>query len=404
MEQFLPSFLFFLFTCLPPLFFRPLNRKRFAPCLFLCLLASAAEPDFPCLLFLFALGLGLFLFFAVRHSPSCATMPAFSLCWGGCLAVLDVGHLLFSILSSALTTWVLLLLTFLIALAFALASRWFSRWTLEDAIQLSEEQSITPATPLVILLFLLLFCSLFGGYFPLICACIAVFLHILLLLLLSLWNNMTLTIRHSRESSENSRQSVQAIDRASRSTEAELRRRLTESDNKLHQVKLAFQNGDRDTLASLLELSQEAEESSYSSFLLLDAILRHRAAEARKAGLQPNFQLRLGTMNGFSLAEIGVLLDLMLTLMGEPHPGNQDDALRLRMQEWGDALVIVVGRRDALRTLPEDKMNVLRQLTGDRLGWLELTEKEKGICLSAVLFRNDDEADPTLPRLKEESQ
>ena len=32
-------------------------------------------------------------------------------------------------------------------------------------------------------------------------------------------------------------------------------------------------------------------------------------------------------------------------------------------------------------------MNVLRQLAEEYNGWLELTEKGRGICLSAVLFR-----------------
>lgn len=151
-------------------------------------------------------------------------------------------------------------------------------------------------------------------------------------------------------------------------------------------MSLAYQNNDEAALAYLLDSGEERSGVSYCSYLMLDAILREDAARAQKAGLKTDFKLRLGGMSGFSLADTGVMPDTVLSLLSEDHPGTPD-VLRLRVQEWGDALVLTAGRRNFLYALPEEKMNVLRQLTEDYNGWLELTEKGMGIRLFAVLFR-----------------
>ena len=252
-------------------------------------------------------------------------------------------------------------------------------------MQLSEDHKISPLPLLIAISAFLLLLALLGSELPIGCILISIVLQSLLLMLLSLWDNMSLAVRHSKESSEHSQKSVHLIDHASRSSEATLQRHLTESNNRLHQVSLAYQNGDKAALSSLLEFPDEPG-SSYCSHLLLDAILRNGARKARDAGLLPNFQLQLGSMKDFFLPDVGVLVNLMLELMTECHPGSSD-TLRLRMQEWGDALIVVVGRRDFLNAVPENKMNALLQLTEEYHGWLELAEKDRGIRLSAVLFR-----------------
>lgn len=387
MAQNIQYFLFFLLVCLPAFLFRPFARKRFGWCFLPCaLLGELLLYSLPRLaFFLYALVLGIFLFFVMYKPLQYGKLSGFFLCWSGSISVLSIGHLLNTTSSSDLTVWFLLLFTLFVALTLGFICRWLSRWTTEDVFWLSEDHKISPLPLLIIISVFQLLLTFFGETLPVICIVVSLTLQAILLLILSLWDNMTLSVRHSQESSENSRQSVHLIDHASRSSEAVLQRQLTEINNKLQQARLAYHSGNKDILDALLDPPEE-QGNSYCSQLLLDAILRHSAHEAHEVGLLTNFQLQLGGMRDFPLSDIGVLLDLMLGLMIEPHPGKPD-TLRLRMQEWGDALVVVVGRRDSLRAVAESKMNTLLQLTEEYHGWLELTEKERGICLSAVLFR-----------------
>lgn len=387
MKELVQNSLLFLFAFLPAFLFRPFHRKRFTWCFVLCALLGAflLQPFPRFALSLYALLLGLCLFLVVYQQLEHGKLSGFLLCWSSGVAVLNTAHLLHTPALSRITAWFLLLFSLLVALALGLASHWLSRWTTEDAVWLSEDHKVSPLPLLITILSLLLFLTFFGGALPIGCIFFALVLQILLLMILSLWDNMALSVRHSKESSESSRKSVHLIDHASRSSEATLQRRLTESNNKLHQASLAYQSGNKEVLSTLLELPDE-QGSSYCSHLLLDAILRHGARKAQEVGLFPNFQLQLGNMQDFFLPDIGVLVDLMLELMTERHPGKSD-TLRLRMQEWGDALIVVVGRRDPLSAVPENKMNTLLQLTEEYHGWLELAEKGRGIRLSAVLFR-----------------
>lgn len=386
MEQYIQSILFFLFACLPAFLFRSFPRKRFGWCFLPCaLLGALFLYFFPRTAFLlYALLLGLFLFFAVYRPLKIGKLSGFFLCWSGSLSILCIGHL-YIISPAGLTLWFFLAFVFVVSLSFGLAAYWLFRWTAEDTFRLSEERRISPLPPLIMITCFQFLLTFFGEFFPVGCVLISVALQIILLMILSLWNNMTLSVRHSQESSENSRQSAHLIDHASRSSAAELQRQLTESRNKLHQARLAYHSGNKEVLDTLLDLPEE-QSGSYCSQLLLDAILRHSAHEAQEVGLLTNFKLQLGSMRDFPLSDIGVLLGIMLELLSEPHPGKPD-TLRLRMQEWSDALVIVVGRREPLRVVPESKMNTLRQLAEEYHGWAELAEKEHGICLSAVLFR-----------------
>ena len=387
MERIFLNFLLFLFACLPAFLFHPFQRKRYSWCFILCSLLGAfllyPLPRFA--LLLYALLLGICLFFVLYKPTGHSKLSSFFLCWNGSIAVLSTGHLLYTVSSLTPSAWFLLLFSFLVGLSFGLAIYWLSRWMTEDTVWLSEEHRISPLPLLITIFCLMLLLTFFGERFPIGCVFVAAVLQSLSLMVISLWNNMTLSVRHSQESSENSRQSIHLIDNASRDSEAALLRKLTESNNKLHQISLAYQNGDKETVSTLLNLSEE-QGPSYCSHFLLDAILRSSAHEARNADLLPNFQLQLGKLQNFPLSDIGVLVDLMLILMIEHHPGKAD-TLRLRMQEWSDALIVVVGRRDPLRSVPESKMNTLLQLTKEYHGWLELTEKDRGICLSAVLFR-----------------
>lgn len=387
MEQLIRDFLLFLFSFLPAFLFRPFARKRYAWCFVLCsLLGAFSLQPFPRFaLPVYALLLGLCLFFVLYKPLARGKLSGLLLCWSSGIAVLNTGHLLHTLALSDMTAWFLLLFSLLAALSLGFASHWLSRWTTEDTVWLSEDHSVSPLSLLITISALLWILTLCGEAFPIGCAFFALALASLLLMILSLWDNMALSVRHSRQSSEESRKSVHLIDHASRSSEATLQRRLTESNNKLYQVSLAYQNGDKAALCALLDLS-DRPDNSYCPYLQLDAILHHRARKAREAGLFPNFQLQLGGMRNFFLPDIGVLVGLMLDLMTERHPGKPD-TLRLRMQEWGDALVVVVGRHDLLNTVPENIMSTLLQLTEEYHGWLELAEKERGIRLSAVLFR-----------------
>lgn len=387
MKQFVQSFLLFLFACLPTFFFRPFRRKRFFWCFILCALSGAFlfQPFPRFALFFYALLLGLCLLLVVYMPLEHGKLSGFLLCWSCGLAVLSIGRPPHTAALSGRTEWLVLSLSLFAALVFAFFSRWLSRWEIEDTVWLSEERKVSPLPLLITISFLLLLLTFGETGFSIDRIVIAGVLQILLLMILSLWSNMALSVLHSKESSENSRKSVHLIDSASRSSEATLQRQLTESNNKLQQVSLAYQNGDEAALSVLLDLPEDTG-SSYCSLPLLDAILRHSARKSEAADLLPNFQLQLGSMRNFFLPDVGVLVDLMLELMTERHPGKPD-TLRLRMQEWGDALVVVVGRRDPLHTVPENTMNTLLQLTEEYHGWLEFAEKGHGIRLSAVLFR-----------------
>lgn len=390
MKQFAQSFLLFLFACLPAFFFRPFCRKRFFWCFILCSLSGAFlfQPFPHFALFFYALLLGLCFLLVIYKPLEHGKLSGFLLCWSSGLAVLNIGHLPHTDVFSVRTEWLVLSLSLFAALVLAFFSRWLSRWTTEDEVWLSEESKVSPM-PLLITISLLLLLLTFRGTDSFINrTVIASVLQVLLLMILSLWNNMALSVLHSKESSENSRKSVHLIDSASRSSEATLQRRLTESNNKLQQVSLAYQNGDEAALSALLDLPKDTGRS-YCSLPLLDAILRHSARRSEAADLLPNFQLQLGSMRNFFLPDVGVLVDLMLELMTERHPGKPD-TLRLRMQEWGDALVVVVGRRDPLNAVSENTMDTLLQLTEEYHGWLEFAEKGHGIRLSAVLFRPAD--------------
>lgn len=392
--------LLFLFSCLPAFLFRPFPIKRFAWCFVLCAPLSAfLFQPFPRFSFFFyALLLGLFLFLSIYRVIESGKLSGFLLCWSGGLTVLSSGHLLHAVASTGAAAWFLLLFSLFEGIVFGFAARLLFQRGSEDMVQLTEDHKVSPLPLLFIISAFLFLLTLFGAELPIGCIPISIVLHSLLLMILSLWDNMSLAVRHSKESSEHSQKSVHLIDHASRSSEATLLRQLTESNNKLHQVSLAYQNGDKATLSSLLELP-DTQGSSYSPHLLLDAILRSSARKARDAGLLPNFQLQLGSMENFFLPDIGVLVNLMLELMSERHPGDPD-TLRLRMQEWGNALIVVVGRRDSLNSVPENKMNALLQLTEEYHGWLELAEKDRGIRLSVVLFRPISEKQPTLQPVK----
>ena len=395
MKQSVQSLLLFLFACLPAFFFRPFHRRRFFWCFILCALLGAflLHPLDRFAIFFYALLLGICLFPLVYKPLKHGRLSGFLLCWNGGLAVLNIGRLPRPSELSGTAEWLVLALALAAALVFAFFSRWLSGWTTEDSVYLSEDNKASPLPLMITISIPQLLLTFAGTDFSVGRIFIAAVLHSLLLMLLSLWNNLTLSVLHSLESSENSRKSLQLIDSASRSSEATLQRHLTESSNRLRQVSLAYQNGDKAALSALLELPDDMG-SSYCAFPLLDAILRHGARESEAAGLRPNFQLQLGSMRNFFLPDVGVLIELMLELMTERHPGEQD-TLRLRMQEWGDALIVVAGRRDPLNFVPENTMHTLLQLTEEYHGCLEFAKKGQGIRLSAVLFRPAAEKQPS---------
>lgn len=386
MARIILNILFLLSACVPALFFLPVRKSRLMWILPVCALLCGMNPASVLLFFIYALLLGVCLWFLAYKLPENGKLLNFVLCWGGCAAVLDSGHFLRGSAPASVITWLFLVLVICLALAFGFAINWSTRWTLEDGMPLSEDNRISPIPLLLILVGILLLLIPAGGRFPLGCAIAAVMLQVLILLVTALWRDMSLAVRHSQQTSDHSRQSMRVIDRASRSSEAELRRQLAESNNKLLLARLAYRNNDRKALTEVLDIPEELDTTPYCSFPLLDAVLRHAAYEARRSGMTPNFQLQLGGLRDFSLSDIGVMLDMMLGVMTEHHPG-EPDFLRLRVQEWGNALVMTAGRHDHLRSIDDDKLDTLNQLAADRGGWSAFTEKENWICLCAVLFR-----------------
>ena len=388
MEQIIPVLLLFLFACIPALLFRPLQLKRYLWGFLLCaggaaiLLPEGFVPG----VFLYALLLGAYLYFAVYRPRKQGKFLGFCLCFSGCMAVLGAAHALLSSDFPSLTGYALLLYSLTLGVGYGFALRIIFREESDDVLPLSEEQKLSPRLPLLMILLCQMFLLLFGAALPVLCLSISLFLALLSLLLLSLWSNMSLAVLRSRECSELDKQSRQAIDHVNRGTEAELQRRMTESNNRLLQASFAFRRNDKEELQLLLGAADESGSITYSDNHLLDAILRHRAYEARRSEMTPSFRLQLGAMKGFDLSDIGVVLDMMLGMMSEHHPGHKD-MLRLRMQEWGDTLVIVVGRHDCLRMAPEEQMNAMRHLVEEYGGCLELAEWGRDLCLSAVLFR-----------------
>ena len=386
MVQIILNILFLLSACLPALLFPPVRQNRLMWVMPGCALLCGVFTASALLLFIYALLLGACLWFLTYKLPEDGKLLSFVLCWGGCLAVLGGGHFLRGGAPASIMTWLFLALMICAALAFGFAINWCTRWTLEDSMPLSDERSISPLPLLFILAGILLLLTLLCGRFPLGCTVSAAVLQVFTLLITALWRDMSLAVRHSQETSDHSRQSMRVIDRASRSSEAELQRQLAESNNKLLLARLAYRNNDHASLAEVLDISEEQDAATYCSFPLLDAVLRHSAYEARRSGMTPNFQLQLGGLRDFSLSDIGVMLDMMLGVMTEHHPGKPD-MLRLCVQEWGNALIMTVGRHDRLYSVDGDKLDTLNQLTAERGGWSEFAEKENWICLSAVLFR-----------------
>ena len=388
MKQIIAILLLFLFACIPALLFRTLRLKRCLWGFLLCagggafLLPEGFSPG----VFLYALLLGAYLYLMVYRPREQGRCLAFCLCFSGCMAVLGTAHALLASDFPSLTGYALLLYALALGAGYGSALRVIFREESEDILPLSEEQTLSPRLPLLTILICQLLLLLFAAALPVLCLCMSLLLALLSLLLLSLWNNMSLTVLRSRESSERGKQSRQAIDHVNRGTEAELQRRLTESNNRLLQASFAFRRNDKEELQLLLGTADEPGIITYSDNHLLDAILRHRAYEARRSEMTPSFRLQLGTMKGFDVSDVGVVLDMMLGMMSEHHPGHQD-MLRLRMQEWGDTLVIVVGRHDCLRMAPEEQMNAMRHLIEEYGGCLELAEWGRNLCLSAVLFR-----------------
>ena len=248
MERLLLNFLSLLAAALPALVFRPFRKKWFRWLFALVSLLAAPFLTFSLSFFVYALLLGLFLWFCLCRQLPQGRVVSFCLCWNGCLAALGV--------AAALRDSVLCFpLTLCAAALFVFTAKWLSRWSLEDTISLSGEQSISPLplllplTPLLLLLLILPF-----RQYPVLRAVAALLLQGFTLLTVALWSNIALAVRHALESSQHSRQ---AFERINRNSGTELRRQLTESNNRLRQLSLAVRSGDSAAIDALLDPPEE---------------------------------------------------------------------------------------------------------------------------------------------------
>jgi len=376
------AFLTAALCCIPALFFRAEGKKRWWWLYGTCIVCGGALLGFsvPAAELIFAFVMGACILIPGLRMHRSGVAVSFCLCWSAGLAVL-CGR---NILTTAFPQ-VSLLCALVLSAAFSVVTRLLSRWTMEDSAVLSEERRVTPLLLLSVFSLLALCAVAFAPTAPGACAVISIASAAFSAMVVSLWNEMRLAVTHSVEGVQQSQKKLEAIDKASRNTDSELYRQLAECRSRLEQLSAAFRQGDMDCLGQLLSVDSIPEQSSYSSNLLLDAVLRSGAARIEKAGMRTDFSLLLGELKAFSASDLGVILDIILDILSEPHP-SESDTVRLRVQKWNKMLVISAGRRAALRVVPEVKREALNTLAERYQGWTDFTQQEKGTRFSVVLF------------------
>jgi len=376
------GFLTSAMCCLPSLVSRQLDLKRRWWLYGCCILLGGAIlwSDIPGSAAIYAVLLGACIVLSFFRSEKPGKYLRIALCWGSGMATL-CGRFLFSAQAVFLSAVSVLI----VSTGFSFASRWLSKWTAEDFVALTEEKKTSPMLLMCFLLGVLFVITAVSEVFSVACAWLAVAFGIAIALTITLWNDLSLAVSHSLETSQQRQSRMAAIDRASRDSDAEIFRQLTECRNHITQLQLAYGNHDMAAVDALLSTETDSRRRSYTDNMLLDAVLRNRAYQIEKRGMRTDFILQIDSIRGYSISDIGVILETMLDLISDSFGGSHD-LVKLRVQTWHRMIIMTAGRRSGIQSIPELKRETLRQLADDYHGWFEIAEFGKETRISVVLL------------------
>jgi len=310
------------------------------------------------------------------------------LLWGGCISSVSCASLFCRGIQNELVLFLPTAVALLTGGLLGYLLRWCYRWTIPQELELSHEESVSPAALFAVLEGMSLLLLPLGSLQPVLAGTFLVLCQTIVILLLHLWRDTAVAVVRSQHDSSSQRERVSDIESVDRLTQAKLQQEISRKRILLEEIARAYEDGEEVKLRRLLrDHVSHTEEQIFCDVPLLNTVLCRCCHEAGEKDWHLDIHVEIDALDHLAVPAVGVLLDLMLHLLMLARPVGEEPTLRLRVQECAGILAVTAGCTGRLLNPPLEQWEAIDQMAREQNGWSEWTETAYGLRLNAVLYK-----------------